>query len=165
MLRPTGKRPPKQDRSAQYSRPADAGGSIAAGYLRISGQSNKCGETNHVTQTCRHEHFVSCFVCGQQDHKSKHHTKRDYEKGRNNAVMPRVDSGVLNIRSVITRCRRVSQHRTSGVNADNLITLTNSSRWSLPGFLNVNAQSVSIEKLDELLVVARMNDVAGVNVT
>ena len=79
--------------------------------------------------------------------------------------MPRIESDVLNILSVITRCRSVSQHRTSGVNADNLITLTNSSRWSLPGFLNVNARSLSIEKLDELLVVARMNDVACVNVT
>ena len=79
--------------------------------------------------------------------------------------MPRIESGMLNIRFVITRCRRVSQHRTSGVNADNLIKLTNSSRWSLLGFLNVNALSLSIEKLDELLVVARMNDVAGVNVT
>ena len=49
MLRPTGRKPPKQDRSAQDSRPADAGGSIAAGYLRISGQCTKCGETNHVT--------------------------------------------------------------------------------------------------------------------
>ena len=55
MLRPTGRRPPNQDRSVQDSRPADAGGSIAAGYLRISGQCNKCGETK----------------------KSKHHTKRD----------------------------------------------------------------------------------------
>ena len=77
--------------------------------------------------------------------------------------MPRIESGVLNIRSVITRCRSVSQHRTSGVNADNLITLTNSSRWSLPGFLNVNARSLSIE--NELLVVAQMNDVACVTVT
>ena len=51
------------------------------------------------------------------------------------------------------------------MNADNLIKVTNSSRWSLPGFLNVNARSLSNEKLDELLVVARMNDVAGVNVT
>ena len=54
----------------------DAGGSIAAGYLRISGQYTKCGEINHVTQTCRHEHAVSCFVCCQQGHKSKHHAKR-----------------------------------------------------------------------------------------
>ena len=76
MLPPTGRRQPKRDRSAQDSRPAD-GGSIAAGYLRISGQCTKCGETNHVTQTCRHEHAVTCFVCGQQGHKSKHHTKRD----------------------------------------------------------------------------------------
>ena len=165
MLTPTGRRQPKQDRSAPDSRPADAGGSIAAGYLRISGQCTKCGETNHVTQTCRHEHAVTCIVCGQQGHKSKDHTKRDYETGWNNTAMPRIESDVLNIRSVITRCRSVSQHRTSGVNADNLITLTNSSRWSLPWFLNVNAQSLSIDKLNELLVVARMNDVACVNVT
>ena len=79
--------------------------------------------------------------------------------------MPPIKSGVLNIRSVITRCRSVSQHRTSGVNVGNLITLTNSSRWCLPGFLNVNARSLSMEKLDELLVVARMNDVTCVNVT
>ena len=78
--------------------------------------------------------------------------------------MPRIESGVLNIRSVITRCGSVSQHRTSGVNADNSFTLTNSSRWSLPGFLDVNARSLSSDKLDELLVVARMNDVACVNV-
>ena len=76
--------------------------------------------------------------------------------------MPRIEIGVLNIRSIITRCHSVSQHRTSGVNADNLITLTNSSHWSLQ---NVNARWLSIEKLDELLVVARMNDVACVNVT
>ena len=76
MLPPTGRRQPKRDRSAQDSRPAD-GGSIGTGYLRISGQCTKCGETNHVTQTCRHEHAVSCFVCAQQGHKSKHHTKRD----------------------------------------------------------------------------------------
>ena len=35
---------------------------IFAGHLRISGQCNECVETNHVTQTCRHEHAVSCFV-------------------------------------------------------------------------------------------------------
>ena len=51
------------------------------------------------------------------------------------------------------------------VNADNLVALTNNSRWSMPGFLNVNARSLSIDTLDELFVVARMNDVACVNVT
>ena len=39
------------------------------------------------------------------------------------------------------------------MNADNLVTLT-----SIPGFLNVNARSLNIEKLYELLVVARMTD-------
>ena len=55
--------------------------------------------------------------------------------------------------------------RYPGVNADNIVTLTNNSRWSTPGFLNVNARSLCIEILDELLAVARMNDVACVNVT
>ena len=54
--------------------------------------------------------------------------------------------------------------RYPGVNAENLVTLTKNSRWSTPDFLNVNARSLSIDKLDELLVVARMNDVASVNV-
>ena len=76
-MRPTNRTPLKQDCSAPDSHYAGAGGSIAAGHLRISGQCNKCGETNHVTQACRHEHVVSCFVCGQKSHKSKHHTKRD----------------------------------------------------------------------------------------
>ena len=108
---------------------------------------------------------MSCFVCGQNGHKSKHHTKRDWERRRNNTAMPHIESGVLNIRSVITRCRSVSQHRTSGVNADKLVTLTNGSLWSIPGFLNVNTRSLSIENLHELLALARMNDVAYVNVT
>ena len=62
--------------------------------------------------------------------------------------MPSIESGVLNIRSVI-----------------NLVTPMNNSRWSIPGFLNVNTRSLSIETLDELLVVARTNNVACVNVT
>ena len=111
---------------------------------------------HHVTQTCRHEHVMSCFVCGRKGHKSKYHT---------NMAMLRIENEVLNIRSVITRCRSVSQHRTSGVNVDNLVTLTNNSRWSIPVILSVNARSTSIEKLDELLVVARMNDVACSNAT
>ena len=58
MMIPTGRRPPKQDRSEQDSCPADAGGRIVVGYLRISGQCNNCEETNHVTQTCRHQHVL-----------------------------------------------------------------------------------------------------------
>ena len=30
-----------------------------------------------VTQTCRHVNAVSCFVCGQKGHKSKHHVNMD----------------------------------------------------------------------------------------
>ena len=33
----------------------------------------RCGESNHVTQKCRHLKPVSCRVCGQLGHKSKHH--------------------------------------------------------------------------------------------
>ena len=46
-----------------------------------------------------------------------------YEEGLGkkpcNNTMPRIERGVFNIRSVITRCRTVSQHRASSVNADN----------------------------------------------
>ena len=51
------------------------------------------------------------------------------------------------------------------MNANNLLTLTNSSRWSIPGFFNVNARSLNIDKLDELLLVARLNDVNCANIT
>ena len=54
-------------------RPPGAGHRAAAGHVRIAGQRNNCGETNHVTQTCRHVNAVSCFVCGQKGHNSKHH--------------------------------------------------------------------------------------------
>ena len=60
--------------------------------------------------------------------------------------------------------KRMLAKQFPGVNAEHLVTLTKNSRWSTPDFLNVNARSLSIEKLDELLVVARMNDVASVNV-
>ena len=38
-------------------------------------------------------------------------------------------------------------------------------RWSLPVILGVNAHSLSIEKADELLSVASLNDVSCVYVT
>ena len=40
--------------------------SIAAGYMRISGQCNNYRETNHITKTCQHEHAVSFFACGKK---------------------------------------------------------------------------------------------------
>ena len=36
MLRPTGRRPPKQTRSAPDSRPADAGGGVAADHVFLA---------------------------------------------------------------------------------------------------------------------------------
>ena len=73
----TGKRPPKHKRNSPHTRPNGAGHRAAAGHVRIAGQCNKCGETNHVIQTCRHVNAVSCFVCGQKGHKSKHHVNMD----------------------------------------------------------------------------------------
>ena len=62
MPNATGKRPPKHKRNSPDTRPTGAGHRAAAGHVRITGQCNKCGETNHVTQTCRHVNAVSCFV-------------------------------------------------------------------------------------------------------
>ena len=59
MLRPTGRRSPNQDRSTPDIHLGDPGVSIAADHWRISGLCNECGETNHVTQTSRHEQAVS----------------------------------------------------------------------------------------------------------
>ena len=36
------------------------------------GQCTKCGETNHVTATCRHTQKVLCGKCGKSGHKDKH---------------------------------------------------------------------------------------------
>ena len=55
-------------------------------------------------------------------------------------------------------------HKTR-VNTCNLVSLTETSRWSLPAILSVNSRSLSFEKSDELLCVAQMNDVSCVCVT
>ena len=79
--------------------------------------------------------------------------------------MPCTEYGAFNIRPIITRSRSIPQHRTTGVNADNLVTLAINPRWGLPTILGLNARSLSIEKSDELLAVARTNNVGCVCVT
>ena len=37
------------------------------------GKCAKCGETNHVTATCRHPDKVLCRQSGERGHKEKHH--------------------------------------------------------------------------------------------
>jgi hypothetical protein len=39
------------------------------------GKCVKCGETNHVTATCRHPDKVLCRQCGERGHKEKHHSR------------------------------------------------------------------------------------------
>ena len=39
------------------------------------GQCTKCGETNHVSATCRHTQKVVCRKCGKSGHKDKHHSR------------------------------------------------------------------------------------------
>ena len=39
------------------------------------GQCRKCGETNHVTATCRHTQKAVCRKCGKSGHKDKHHSR------------------------------------------------------------------------------------------
>ena len=71
---------------------------------------------------------------------------------------------VLNNWTVITSCHNVTPHRTSGVDADNLITLADNPQWSLPGILSGNIWPLVSEKSDELIAVGRMNDTACVGV-
>ena len=42
------------------------------------GQCAKCGETNHVSARCRRRDKVECRVCGNRDHKERHHTEQNY---------------------------------------------------------------------------------------
>ena len=72
---------------------------------------------------------------------------------------------VLNIRSIVSHGRTKQQCRASRSNARNLITLVDNTRWSLPVILGVNARLLSIEKADELLSVASLNDVSCVCLT
>ena len=50
------------------------------------GKCAKCGQTNHVTSTCRHPDKVLCRQCGERGHKEKHHC-RDFEMGLNDLAM------------------------------------------------------------------------------
>ena len=52
-----------------------------------------------------------------------------------------------------------------GANLQNLRNLSPSIRWNIPTLLNVNARSLSTEKMDELLAVARNNEVSLICVT
>ena len=41
----------------------------------IPGQCTRCGESNHVTATCRHAQKVVCRTCLKSGHKDKHHPR------------------------------------------------------------------------------------------
>ena len=62
-----------------------------------------------------------------------------------------------------SRLRRRSSSR--GINIHNLQSIISGNRWNIPTILNVNARSLSTEKLDELQAVAGINDVSCICVT
>ena len=72
---------------------------------------------------------------------------------------------LFGIRSIVSHGRTKQQCRSSRSDARNLITLVDNTRWSLPVILGVNARSLSIEKAEELLSVASLNDVSCACVT
>ena len=49
----------------------------SAAYRPKAGQCSMCGETNHISARCKHTNKATCFTCGSQGHKSKHHGRAD----------------------------------------------------------------------------------------
>ena len=88
-----------------------------------------------------------------------------------NAIAPdigtEVDNGnVSHIQVIISNPSRKPLFNNRGhINPNNLKQLTQSSRWDIPAILNVNARSLSTDKMDELLVVAKDNAVSVICVT
>ena len=108
-------------------------------YRRTPEQCVKCGETNHVTARCKHAGHVQCRQCGQLGHKEKHHAW-DKETG----------------------------HMATGTSHPNYMCAGNNagqSKWDIPTVINLNARSLSIEKLDELKVTGGIHDVSVVGVS
>ena len=63
-----------QDRLTNARVAPDGKWTVVKRRTRLStGKCAKCGETNHVTATCRHPDKVLCRQCGERGHKEKHH--------------------------------------------------------------------------------------------
>ena len=107
---------------------------------RTPGQCAKCGETNHVTARCKHAEHVQWRRCGKLGHNDKHHY---YDQDRGQYVMD---------------TETYDPYMYAGNNA-------RKSKWDLPVIINLNARSLSIEKLDELNVTVGINYVSVLCVT
>ena len=62
---------PKPQRQDTHDRPTRS----VPNLRHTPGQCTKCGETNHVTATCRHPQKGVCRKCGKSGHKDKHHSR------------------------------------------------------------------------------------------
>ena len=109
------------------------------------GKCANCSETNHVTANCKHHQKVQFRQCGERGHKEKHHT-RNYANGLNSSTNQATNNNSL-YRSTIRPC------------APDLI-VNKRSGWDLPTILNLNARSLSEEKLDELQGNVTIHDVS-----
>ena len=98
------------------------------------GQCAKCGESNHVTARCRHRDKVQCRVCGSRGHKEKHHTEHNY--------------------------RQVCGRQVVAMTTDINYSLDNHTKWHFPTLINLNARSLSTEKIDELRAIVDLYNVS-----
>ena len=70
-----------------------------------------------------------------------------------------------NVIPVIVSVRNVRNTGGGGANMDNLHHMSVGTKWDIPALLNVNARSLNIEKMDELISVADNNKVSCICVT
>ena len=63
----------KPNVSQRHNKPSSG----SAAYRPKTGQCSMCGETNHISARCKHTNKVTCFTCGSQGHKGKHHGRAD----------------------------------------------------------------------------------------
>ena len=72
---PVGRRSVPTPIGRRRSVPTPIGRRSVPNLRHTPGQCAKCGETNHVTATCRHVQKVVYRKCGKSGHKDKHHPR------------------------------------------------------------------------------------------
>ena len=111
------------------------------------GQCTKCGETNHVTATCRHAKTVVCRKWGKLGNKDKHRP-RDWDFRLQERATDLHSNLFGNqqqhaITVTITETRPRARQKRSVDNIGRVPTVKERLRWDLPCIINLNARSIS----------------------